>query len=73
MAEFDKVYNRRLIHFYNLRYIYTKSDVKTERDYANYLTAFFGDGHWGGKANFSARKKAKQLPLTLEEYITIGR
>lgn len=69
----DKQFTRKLIHFYDLLHIYAKSDVKTEREYANYLVAYFGNGAFGGKPNFEARKRAKMLPLSFDEYVEVAK
>lgn len=67
----DIQFNRKLIHFYDLYHIYSKSDIRTEREYAKYLGQYFSDGQFGGKPNFRMRKMCKMLPLSLNEYIDV--
>ena len=67
----DINFNRKLIHYYDLLHIYSKSDIKSERDYAVYLAQYFSNGHFGGKPNFEARKVAKMLPLSFNEFLEV--
>lgn len=67
----DIKFNRKLIHYYDLLHIYSKSDIKSERDYATYLAQYFSNGHFGGKPNFEARKAAKMLPLSFDEFLEV--
>lgn len=67
----DIAFNRKLIHYYDILHIYSKSDIKSEREYAAYLAQYFGNGHFGGKPNFAARKAAKMLPLSFNEFLEV--